>query len=79
MLPKFGCTLCVIIHDTSLLFLSGQLATSLVREFLQFFNLEFSLSVFEPEVGIVSKIHRTYSKNLLFFTYYTWYDVFLYH
>ncbi|KAK2185727.1 hypothetical protein NP493_225g02004 [Ridgeia piscesae] len=30
----------------------GQLATSLVREFLQFFNLEYSLSVFEPEVGI---------------------------
>ncbi|KAI0209798.1 FGFR1 oncogene partner [Lamellibrachia satsuma] len=30
----------------------GQLATSLVQEFLQFFNLKYSLAVFEPEVGI---------------------------
>lgn len=29
----------------------GQLTASLVREFLSFFNLEFTLSVFEPESG----------------------------
>ena len=40
--------------------LTGQLATSLVQEFLQFFNLKYSLAVFEPEVGIVSRSNWIY-------------------
>ena len=33
---------------------SGCQAVSLVREFLQFFSLEYTLAVFDPEVGCVS-------------------------
>jgi len=39
-------------------FLSGSQAVSLVREFLQFFNLEYTLAVFDPEVGCVSTIYH---------------------
>ncbi len=31
----------------------GRLVTSLVREFLEFFNLEYTLAVFDPETNIV--------------------------
>ena len=33
---------------------SGRQITGLVREFLEFFNLEFTLAVFDPETGFVS-------------------------
>ena len=33
---------------------SGVLTLNLVREFLDFFHLDFTRSVFEPEVGVVS-------------------------
>jgi len=36
------------------LFFSGHTVIELVREFLEFFNLEFSQAVFEPESGAVS-------------------------
>ena len=31
----------------------GRMVTSLVREFLQFFDLEYTLAVFDPEIGLV--------------------------
>ena len=31
---------------------SGRLITGLVREFLEFFSLDYTLAVFDPEVGI---------------------------
>ena len=34
----------------------GQTVVGLVREFLDFFNLEFTQAVFEPESGCVSKL-----------------------
>jgi len=37
-----------------------------VREFLQFFNLEYTLAVFDPEVGCVSMIFVVYYLNRLF-------------
>ena len=33
----------------------GQVVTGLVREFMEFFELDFSLAVFDPETGFVSK------------------------
>lgn len=36
------------------LFLSGQQILDVVREFLQFFNLEYSLAVFNAEADCVS-------------------------
>ncbi|XP_013403917.1 FGFR1 oncogene partner isoform X2 [Lingula anatina] len=33
----------------------GRLATSLVREFLEFFGLDFSIAVFDPETGFAEK------------------------
>lgn len=38
---------------------SGRMVTSLVREFLQFFDLEYTLTVFEPEIGFVSIFARS--------------------
>ena len=32
---------------------TGRMVTSLVREFLQFFDLEYTLAVFDPEIGLV--------------------------
>jgi len=36
---------------------NGRLIASLVREFLQFFDLEFSLAVFDPETNIGRDVH----------------------
>ena len=33
---------------------SGQLTAGLVREFLEFFELDFTCSVFDPESNVVS-------------------------
>ena len=32
---------------------TGRMVTSLVREFLQFFDVEYTLAVFDPEIGLV--------------------------
>ena len=37
----------------SLLLFAGRLVASLVAEFLQFFNLDFTLAVFQPETSTV--------------------------
>ncbi|XP_059170378.1 centrosomal protein 43-like isoform X2 [Physella acuta] len=37
----------------------GMLVTSLVQEFLEFFNLEFTLAVFKPETGLVESEKRS--------------------
>ncbi|XP_012942242.1 centrosomal protein 43 isoform X3 [Aplysia californica] len=37
----------------------GQLTASLVQEFLEFFNLEFTLAVFKPEIGLNEQMKRT--------------------
>ena len=34
----------------------GRLVTGLVREFLEFFDLEYSLAVFDPESNFVSAV-----------------------
>ena len=39
-------------HLYSILFLAGCLIVGLIREFLTFYNLEFTQAVFEPEVGL---------------------------
>ena len=33
---------------------SGRLVTGLVREFLEYFDLDFSIAVFDPETNFVS-------------------------
>lgn len=38
---------------TPLLLFAGRLVASLVAEFLQFFNLDFTLAVFQPETSTV--------------------------
>ena len=38
--------------------------TGLVREFLEHFNLEFTLSVFDPEVGVVSALYDNYGGKI---------------
>ena len=46
----------------------GRLVTGLVREFLEFFDLEYSLAVFEPESNFVSTVvvsKHTQLKNQL--------------
>lgn len=35
-------------------FCVGRLVTGLVREFMEFFELEYSLAVFDPETNFVS-------------------------
>lgn len=37
-----------------LFFSSGRLVTGLVREFLEYFDLDFSIAVFDPETNFVS-------------------------
>jgi len=41
-----------IINTKKCLSITGKLVASLVREFLEFFHLDFSLAVFEPESGV---------------------------
>jgi len=40
----------------TLLVFSGRLAISVVREFLEFFKMDYSLMVFDPESEFVSTI-----------------------
>jgi len=44
----------VLFNCFILFFVLGQTVAGLVREFLEFFNLEFTLAVFDPEAGLVS-------------------------
>ena len=44
----------LLYHFSDIVLLVGQMVTGLVREFMEFFNLEYSLAVFEPETGCVS-------------------------
>ena len=40
--------------------LSGRLITGLVREFLEYFDLDFSIAVFDPETNFVSDSQYIY-------------------
>ena len=46
--------MCVCVCNV-LLSSSGQTVTGLVREFMEFFDLDFSCAVFDPETNVVSK------------------------
>ena len=40
---------------------TGRAVAGLVREFLEFFSLDYTASVFDPETGSVSKMSITYA------------------
>lgn len=48
--PK--CFLCLVL--TRVFIPAGRLVASLIVDFLQVFNLDFSLAVFQPEINLVS-------------------------
>lgn len=52
--------------DMSVMKYTGQVVTALVREFLNFFDLDYTCSVFDPETNAVSceknMLHNSYSR-----------------
>ena len=45
---------------------SGRLITGLVREFLEFFSLDYTLAVFDPEVGITVNLFFSNSLSTMY-------------
>lgn len=47
--------------STCLALLAGRLVAGLVTDFLQVFNLDFTLAVFHPEISTVCQCYITYN------------------